>query len=127
MHFLQKEHAGFLEEFGKQINKAKKEVFASLHELLKAAEEEACKDYEVEVTSFMKSVHMDVTSKLKGLEKQRQQTEERVLSVLERVVLSCVPADNAWSALDLITLNNNINNSARLCIYLWIGEEKEVF
>ena len=95
MSYFQKEHAHFLEDFGKQISKAKKEVSASLQDLLKASEEEACKDYEAEVTSFMKTVHMDVTSKLRGLEKQRQQTEERVLNVLERVVLSCVPASVA--------------------------------
>jgi hypothetical protein len=36
--------------------------------------------------SVMKTIHMDITSKLKSLKQQRERTEERVLSVLERVV-----------------------------------------
>ena len=39
----------------------------------------------------MKTIHAEASQKLKGLEEQRAQTEERVLRVLERVTLSCTP------------------------------------
>jgi hypothetical protein len=34
----------------------------------------------------MKTIHMDITTKLKSLRQQRERTEERVLIVLEKVV-----------------------------------------
>ena len=77
--------------FGKQLLKAKKETAASIQELLKETEEEVSQNFEDPVNAFMKTVHMEVSNKLKGLEEQRRRTEERVLNVLERVVASCVP------------------------------------
>lgn len=38
--------------------------------------------------TVMKTIHMEITTKLKSLKQQRERTEERVLSVLERVVVS---------------------------------------
>lgn len=55
------------------------------------AEEEVTRNEEEEVRAFLKTVHMEVTAKLKWLQDQRSKTEERVLSVLERVVASCLP------------------------------------
>ena len=42
------------------------------------------------MTAFLRSVHMEVCSKLMGLEEQRERTEKRVVDVLERVVASCI-------------------------------------
>ena len=69
-----KEHEQFLDNFGKQINKLKKQTVSSLQELSRAVQEEASLDYESEVTAFMKTVHMEVSGKLRGLEEQRRQT-----------------------------------------------------
>lgn len=55
------------------------------------AEEEVTKNEEEQVRAFLKAVHMEMTAKFKWLQDQRTKTEERVLSVLERVVASCLP------------------------------------
>jgi hypothetical protein len=54
-------------------------------------EEEVTKNEEDQITSFMKMVHMDISTKLKLLSEQRQRIEDRVIGVLERVVSSCIP------------------------------------
>jgi hypothetical protein len=41
---------------------------------------------EDQILTVMKTIHMDITTKLKSLRQQRERTEERVLSVLEKVV-----------------------------------------
>lgn len=87
---LKKENISFLETFGKQVGRLRKESAASLHELTRAVEEEVSQSEEEQITGFLRSVHMEVSSKLRALEEQRTRTEERVVNVLERVVASCV-------------------------------------
>jgi len=45
--YLQKEHENFIESYGKQLTKLRKQTVASLQELLQAAQEEVSHDYEV--------------------------------------------------------------------------------
>lgn len=69
----------------------KKELAVSIKEMVRLTEEEVSKNDEEQIRSFLKTVHMEVTAKLKWLHDQRTKTEERVLSVLERVIESCLP------------------------------------
>ena len=53
-------------------------------------EEEISKNDEDQIRNFMKVVHMEISTKLKLLSDDRQQMEERVISVLERVIATCL-------------------------------------
>lgn len=48
---------------------------ASIKDLIRLAEEEVSKNDEEQVRSFLKTVHMEVTGKLKWLHDQRTKTE----------------------------------------------------
>ena len=52
------------------------------------AEGELHSGEEDQILAVMKAIHMDITSKLKSLRQQRERTEERVISMLEKVVSS---------------------------------------
>jgi energy-coupling factor transporter ATP-binding protein EcfA2 len=80
-----------MEGFGKEVDKLRKLTGSSIKELTRSVEEEIGRNDEEQVSAFMRTVHMDISSKLKSLQEQRERTEERVLSVLERVVSSCIP------------------------------------
>lgn len=86
MDFLASEYKKFLGEFQKECDKLKRETFNSVKECTRLVEEQLNNGEEEQVMTVMKTIHMDITSKLKSLKQQRERTEERVLSVLEKVV-----------------------------------------
>ena len=64
----------------------KKETFNSIKDCTRLVEDQLNSGDEDQIVAVMKTIHMDITSKLKSLRQQRERTEERVLSVLEKVV-----------------------------------------
>jgi hypothetical protein len=88
---LSGEYKKFLTEFQKECDKLKRETFNSIKECTRLADEQLNSGDEDQIVTVMKTIHMDITTKLKSLRQQRERTEERVLSVLEKVVGSiCV-------------------------------------
>lgn len=59
-----------------------------MKDCVRLAEEEINGEEEDQIVSLMKSIHMEMSSKVKSLREERERTEERVLAVLEKVILN---------------------------------------